>query len=718
MGTEADDLNEALAHHRAGRLAEAAAGYRAVLLRDPRQQAALYLLGVVAHQTGQNESAAQCFRLALSVKPDHADCWNLLGLALVAQGHAAGAEESFRKAIAIEESPDYFLNLGNLLKAGGRVTEAAEAYRDALRRDPGFAPAHYSMGNLHRTAGELADAEACFRRAVVAQPEHGDSLAALGQTLSALGRPAEALPFLQRAVGQIPANAGLTCDLGDTLATLERRAEAAECYAKAITIEPELARAWFASGCLARDGHDFAEAAERFRRAAQLRPEWAEAHHNQGHALFHCGQVDEALIEFALASEAGTGNVSRARAASIVPGSPSATNATILAVRQDWASRALPAIGRVARIRSSGRRLRIGYLSYLFHQPNWMKPVWGVIHAHDRENFQIHLFSDTPEQSIGEEYRRHADDVFHDISELSNPAAAELIEQTGVDLLVDLNGYSAVWRMPLLAARPAAAIVGWFNSFATSGVQAYDCLIGDSVVIPQEEERFYCERIARVTGTYLAFEVGYPTPEVTPPPSLQRGGRLTFGSLASQYKITSDVISVWSAILRQAPECTLLLKNASLETEGMRRFVRGRFEREGIARDRLVLEGPADHHEFLKAYERIDVALDPFPYSGGTTTSEALWQGVPVASFLGDRWAARTSASLMVAAGLGGFVAADRDGYIAMAVGLARDTETPARLADLRLNMRERLRASAACDSVGLAQQLERIYREVLGEQN
>jgi len=201
---------------------------------------------------------------------------------------------------------------------------------------------------------------------------------------------------------------------------------------------------------------------------------------------------------------------------------------------------------------------------------------------------------------------------------------------------------------------------------------------------------------------------------VTAPPSLESGRRVVFGSLASQYKITADVISAWSAILRQAPEPTLILKNASLETEGMRRFVYGRFEREGIARARVVLEGPAEHDEFLGAYGRIDLALDPFPYGGGTTTSEALWQGVPVLSFRGDRWAARTSASLMIAAGLGQFVASDREGYIAMAVELARDPETPGRLADLRRNMRERLKASAACDTARLARHLERIYREAL----
>ncbi|MGP8244151.1 MAG: tetratricopeptide repeat protein [Bryobacteraceae bacterium] len=739
MGTEADDLDEALAHHRAGRLAEAAAGYRAVLLRNPRQPDALYLLGMVAHQTGRSEPAIRLFRQALAAKPDHAHCWNLLGLALAAAGDEAEAEESYRRALAIEAAPGFFLNLGNLLKARGRLAEAADAYREALRREPGFAAAHYSLGNLHRAAGGLEEAAACFRQALDVEPGHGDSLAALGQTLNALGRPSEALPFLEQSARGARADAGLACDLGDALAALGRGSEAARCYETAIAIEPGLARAWFASGCVARDRHDYAGAAERFRQACGGRPEWAEAHHNLGQALFQTGQVDEALGEFEVAAEVGSSDVSRAMAAVIVPGSPAATNATILAVRQDWARRVFPAAGHGNRAVARDDRpqnamvcptkarddrpqnavvcptkLRVGYLSAFFQRRNWMKPVWGAIHGHDRASFEIHLFSDGPEQAIGAEYRRAAGDVFHDISGLSNAAAAELMEQSGVDVLVDLNGYSAMARLPLVAARPAPVVIGWFNLYATSGMEAYDWLVGDAVVIPPDEERFYCERIARVPGTYLAFEVGYETPEVTGPPCLASGGKLAFGSLASQYKITPEVLSAWSAILGQAPGSTLLIQNTGLETEGMRRFVRAGFEREGIGADRVVLEGPAEHDEFLKSYGRIDVALDPFPYNGGTTTTEALWQGVPAVCFRGDRWAARTSASLMLAAGLGQFVAADRAGYVALAVALARDPETPARLAELRRNMRDRLRASAACDTAGLARHLERIYREAM----
>jgi predicted O-linked N-acetylglucosamine transferase (SPINDLY family) len=158
---------------------------------------------------------------------------------------------------------------------------------------------------------------------------------------------------------------------------------------------------------------------------------------------------------------------------------------------------------------------------------------------------------------------------------------------------------------------------------------------------------------------------------VAPPPCLA-AGFITFASLCSQYKINDEVIEAWAMILRQAPEARLLIKNAALGDSTNRAALHERFGRWEIPPTRVLLEGPAKHEAFLAAYERVDIALDTFPYNGGTTTMEALWQGVPVLTFNGDRWASRQSRSLLLAAGLDDWVMPDRDAYIARAVTLAR----------------------------------------------
>src|ERR1700677_1827794 len=178
-------------------------------------------------------------------------------------------------------------------------------------------------------------------------------------------------------------------------------------------------------------------------------------------------------------------------------------------------------------------------------------------------------------------------------------------------------------------------------------------------------------------------------------------GFVTSACLAPQYKITDEVIATWARILKSAPSSRLILKSSCLEQPSNRAAVFARFARFGVGPERLTLERPAEHFTFLKAYGRIDIALDTFPYNGGTTTMEALWQGVPVLTFNGDRWASRTSRTLVLAAGLAEWDRPSREHYVERASALANATETPARLAALRAGMRARLLDSRACDSQG-----------------
>jgi predicted O-linked N-acetylglucosamine transferase (SPINDLY family) len=294
---------------------------------------------------------------------------------------------------------------------------------------------------------------------------------------------------------------------------------------------------------------------------------------------------------------------------------------------------------------------------------------------------------------------------------MSNGEIAALVERCGIDVLVDLNGYSNMRRFRLFARRLAPAMIGWFNLYATSGMSSIDYLIGDHEVVPPDEEIFYTEKVCRVEGSYLTFEVSYPVPEVGLRPWSQGQG-IVFGAMASQYKITNQVIETWSRILRASPRSTLLVKNRQMGTQSGRDNLAARFRTWGVGANQLRFEGPEEHFDFLKAYERVDVALDPFPYNGGTTTTEALWQGVPVVTFDGDRWASRTSASILRAAGFGEFVAPDVARYVSLAVELANEPRSRPRLEDLRHNMRARLRNSSVCDTGGFARQMETIYQQ------
>ena len=400
--------------------------------------------------------------------------------------------------------------------------------------------------------------------------------------------------------------------------------------------------------------------------------------------------------------------------AMVIPGSPAAGNPEILECRRAWATQCLPSgpISKKFPDRDSrpDRPLRLGYVSSYFARRNWMKPVWGLLNHHDRESFEIHLFSDGPEPAIAEGYGRHSRDRIHETAGLSNEALAQLIEEVQIDLLVELNGYCKPPRLGLFALRAAPVQVAWFGMFAASGLSELDYLVGDRHVLPDQEESFYTEQIVRVPGSYLTFEVGYPVPDISPLPCLA-AGFLTFGCLAPQYKITTEVIEAWSRILNASPTSRLVLKNVVWNSQ--RPATSFAVSSPG-SRSRPIgsdLEGPAEHYTFLERYAGIDVALDTFPYNGGTTTMEALWQGVPVLCFAGDRWASRISASLLREAGRAEFVAPDLEHYIAQAVALARDPDSPGRLQLLRVSLRDRLRLAPVNDVTAFARNMENAYR-------
>jgi predicted O-linked N-acetylglucosamine transferase (SPINDLY family) len=499
----------------------------------------------------------------------------------------------------------------------------------------------------------------------------------------------------------------------DALHQERRFAEAIAAYQRAVRSDPSLYEAWYGLGCASNSLKAFGEGIAALRRVTELRPDAAGARCNLAEALFELGDVDAAVAEYRRAEATGNSEVhgtALAALACVAPGCAGLDHAAVRAVRERWVGSLRRGLRPLEPAPAGpGRKLRIGYVSAFFGARNWMKPVWGVINRHDRERFEVHLLSDGGDPSAESGYVDHAEDRIWRIGRMPNAELARRVRAAGLDVLVDLNGYSRQERLGLFLHRAARRQIAWFNSFATSGMGEFDALVGDEAVVMPDEERHYCERIVRVPGSYLAFEVLYPVPEVAPPPVL-RNGRLTFGSFASAYKITDAVITAWSRILLGAPDARLLLRNRALGEASNRAALMARFVRHGVDPERLILAGGAEHFEFLRGYDEMDIALDTFPYNGGTTTTEALWQGVPVLSFNGDRWASRTSRSLLLAAGLTEWVANDEQDYIERAVALGLRAGTPAMLARMREEMRARLRRSSACDGAALCRSLEELY--------
>lgn len=643
--------------------------------------------------------------------PDDARARLDLSRAYAARGETEEALVHLRKAAELTGSYEIYNNLGGLEEESGDLEAAIRSYRHAVALAPASPVPLINLGDTLLRRGAADEAIECLRIAATLDPDRPEAWSLLGRELLSRGDSDQAVGALRRAAELLPDDAGAVLLHADALQATGKPQESIVVYRRVLALDAGSANAWFGLGHAELDTGRHAAAILGIRRGLEIQPGDGRARYDLGKALHDVGQVSQAMAELRRAAALGPEEVAataRNTMAIIVPGDPDSDNRAVLAVRRDAApENTSPAPAA----RAGNKPLRIGYVSSFFDRRNWMKPVWGLINQHDRERFEIHLFSDNPPARVDGGYRPHANDSVHYIGGMSNEAAARGIADQGIDLLIDLNGYSRADRLPLFAGRPAPVIAGWFNMYATTGMEAFDYLIGDNHVIPPDEDAHYSERILRVPGSYLTFEVAYEVPDVSPPPS-KRGGAVTFGSLTSQYKITDQVVACWAGILDRCDGARLLLKNAALGNEENREYLRQRFAGRGIEKDRLILEGPSEHYEFLEAYDRIDVALDTFPYNGGTTTTEAIWQGVPVVTFHGDRWASRTSASILREAGLGEFVAADQDGYVAKCVELAG---APARLGPLRGGMRDRLRRSEVCATERFAREMEKLYLTMLG---
>jgi predicted O-linked N-acetylglucosamine transferase (SPINDLY family) len=259
----------------------------------------------------------------------------------------------------------------------------------------------------------------------------------------------------------------------------------------------------------------------------------------------------------------------------------------------------------------------------------------------------------------------------------------------------------------MFAWKPAPVQASWLGYFATTGVAAIDYLIADPWTLPPSEDAHFTEQIWRLPETRLCFTPPEADVAVSPLPALTNG-HVTFGCFNNLTKMNDGVVALWSRVLQAVPGSRLRLKAKQLDEASVRASVLERFAAQGIGAERLVLEGRSRRADYLASYGQVDIGLDPFPFTGGTTSAESLWMGVPVLTLAGDRLVSRQGVGLMMNAGLADWVALDADDYVARAVAHAADLP---RLAALRSGLRQQVQASPIFDAQRFAPLFEAVLR-------
>jgi protein O-GlcNAc transferase len=492
-----------------------------------------------------------------------------------------------------------------------------------------------------------------------------------------------------------------------------RLQEAERIYRQVLSAEPSHPQALHLLGLLNYEAGKSAIAVAFISRAIAIEPRIPSFHHNLGAALQAQGRLDEALASYrqalAIRPDSPQAHSNLLTTLQFVPG----PRAALVAEARAWGARhAEPLTAGVRPHRNRAdpeRRLRIGYVSGELYRHPVGYFLESVLIAHERSRVEVFCYTNGQRTDDLTARLRGASDHWRSLVGIGDVAAAELIRADGIDILVDLSGHVGNHRLLVFARRAAPVQATWLGYSDTLGISTVDYIMADPIVCPEGDDEFYVERVVRLPSCFLCYRPPRPSPDVAELPALSRG-YITLGCFNRISKITPEVAALWAEVLRKMPEARLCLKGSGLDEPMLRARYSHMFRDQGVVPNRLRLLGPSPHRQHLAAHSEIDLALDPFPYSGSTSTAEALWMGVPVVSLRGDRFVSRTSATILAAVGLPDLVAESPQGYVETVVALADDVR---QLAQLRATLRQRVARSPLCDGPRFTSGLESAYREM-----
>jgi protein O-GlcNAc transferase len=718
---------------------------RQIVQTSPEQFEALELLGIVAARTRRTDEATRLLRRAATVRPDDPSPHNNLGNVLKDLGSFEEALQSFDRALELNPGFAYaHNNRAHALEGLGRNAEALESYDRALDVDPALAEAHYARALLLQRLDRLEESLAGYERALALRPALAAALSGGADVLRLLGRRDEAIEGYGRALEIEPRLAECRNGRGLVLHELGRFDEALEDFGRALAVRPDYAEACFNRALTLRALRRNAEALDGFERALSIDPKCAEAYYNRGLLRYERGRAEEALADFdaALALQPDRlefrlmwlhvklqlcdwrkldaqlpgflSELRRTRGA-VAPfcllaltDSPELMRAAAEAwVRANAPASTLPAIAR----RHSAERIRLGYFSADFHNHATIHLAAELFERHDRNRFELVAFSfgerlpDAMRQRTEAAFTR-----FLDVRHLADRDVALLARELGIDIAIDLKGFTREARPGIFAQHAAPVQVAYLGFPATMGAPYIDYMIADAVTIPPASRAHYPESLVFLPHSYqvndrqrLIAPRSYSRSELGLP-----SDGFVFCSFGRAWKISPEVFDVWMSILRRVDRSVLwLLEEGPTAASNLRREAEAR----GVSGARLIFAARLELAEHLARHRAADLFLDTLPCNAHTSASDALWAGVPVLTRTGSSFAARVAASLLRAVGLPELITTSAEDYEAVAVELATQ---PRHLADLKVRLARARHDAPLFDSDQLVRHLEGAYLHML----
>ncbi len=668
------------AYESSGFADRAAAAYESAISFDPSLAEAHCNLGKCLQLLANKSAAENAFRRALALRPDFPVAMGNLGTLLAGTEKHDEALALLRRAAELEpQSAVHRLNLGSALCAGGDFAEALFPLQQAAQMNPALAEAHYNLGRAHQGLGRTREAIGAYQRALALDPRHASALINLGTLHQETGEYREAEAAFLRAAEIAPRSPVPLNNAGCLYRLLGKIEQAAEMLRRAIALDPQLAASQNNLGDVHKDSGDLDPAIECYRQAVALDPSNAISHSNLAYSLHFQSLEGEEIKAECIRWNTRHGNF---------PDLP---------------------VADFQNDRSPERRLRIGYVSGDFRNHCQSFFTIPLLSTHDKQAAEVFCYSNVERPDAVTQRIIGYADHWRDVRTISDAQLCTLIREDRIDILVDLALHMAHGRPGVFARRAAPLQVAWLAYPGTTGIATMDFAISDPHLTPPELDHHYTERVLRLPETFWCYDPLTAGPEVGALPALA-AGRITFGCLNAPCKISDRAIAMWAGAMKRVSNSRLILM-APAGTARDRLYEL--FRQAGIDPERISFVPFQSRMNYLQTYQAIDIALDPFPYNGHTTSLDAFWMGVPVPTRVGNTAAGRGGLSQLTNLGLPALAASSDEAYIEIVANLAADL--PA-LAALRTDLRHRMQQSPLMDNSRFARNMESAFRTVWRE--
>lgn len=700
-----------------GNIKDAEARYKTALKLDPKNTMMHFNLALILQEQEQFAEAMKHYKLAIKLKPDFASAHVNLGITYKAMGQLAEAEASYKSALCFEPAhQEALINLGVLLNESGRGAEAEACYQTLLAINPEDAIAYHHRGNILREMGKAAEAEACYMKSLsIGSSLAKETLNNLGVALAEQGKFAAAEICYQKALEKDRDYADAYVNLGLALCNLVKLPEAEAAFEKALQLNPTQVSVMSNFSTLLNALGQLSRAEALLKKALAIDPEYANAHINLGLCYSLQGRLQEAEACYLHALKIQPDNIS---AKNNLLFTMNYTASHSVEYRLEQARQYGHMVAQKAhaytawQCDSQAKRLRVGIVSGDLHGHAVAFFLENLLRHIDTSQIELIAY---PAYCRNDQVTARLKPFFSDwksLAGLNDQAAAQLIHDDGVHILLDLSGHSASNRLPLFAWRPAPVQVSWLGYFATTGVAAMDYFIADEIGVPVASQSQFIETIKYLPDTRLCFTAPDAAIEVSALPALTNG-YITFGCFQNMAKVGDDVLALWAEIMQALPDSKLRWQCKPFADAVAIEDLTQRMANLGISADRLILLGLVNRDAYLAAHTEVDMILDSFPFPGGTTTCEALWMGVPTLTLAGDTLIARQGASLLSAAGLADWIVDNPADFVSKALSFCQDLNG---LSRLRVNLRTQVLASPLFDGQRFARNMEKALWEMWEE--